>query len=181
MPTSTACLGRVERPETNGPVAQLPYHRRTLSTLPQVMGGRSFRGAAAGRQIPSLRNSIGQPISPRANLGPSAGLHPSNLPGSPSRGSSAVPTLIRVSMSLGLSTSPGCNLTTPTSSPGYRHRGGTASICQRCRAVSFHSHRAHFATAKNKDFENGAPALVAWQLAASRQGIESITFIRFRF
>jgi hypothetical protein len=69
-------LGKSVHP--NGPVAQLPYHRRKLSTLPRV-------------QIPPLRNAIGQPISPRANLGPSAGLHPSNLPGSPSRGSRAVP------------------------------------------------------------------------------------------
>ena len=70
-------LGKSVHP--NGPVAQLPYHRRKLSTLPRV-------------QIPPLHNAIGQPNSPHANLGPSAGLHPSNLPGSPSRGSRAVPS-----------------------------------------------------------------------------------------
>ncbi len=43
-----------------------PYHQRTLSALPRV-------------PYSSVRNAIGLPISPRANVGPVDGLHPNGL------------------------------------------------------------------------------------------------------
>jgi len=61
----------------NRSVAQNPYHRRTLSAVPRIY-------------VPPVRNAIGLPVSTRGNLGPSTGLHPRNLPGSPSVGSTRV-------------------------------------------------------------------------------------------
>jgi hypothetical protein len=60
-------LGRSANP--NKSVAQSPYARRTLSALPRV-------------QTPPVRNAIGLPTSPRANVGPSTRLNPNDSTGS---------------------------------------------------------------------------------------------------
>jgi hypothetical protein len=61
----------------NRSVAQNPYHRRTLSVVPRIY-------------IPPVRNAIGLPVPPPGDLGSSTGLHPRNLPGSPSVGSTRI-------------------------------------------------------------------------------------------